>query len=434
MTSGGRILMVIVVLAFVGTGFYYLLIADGDGLSSNESLVLEPVAPVEPAAETPVKPVAAAPEPEPEPVVPAPLASNTLTLQIAATASGLSSLDLPELRRRFQADGPRSAPEDAFGWHQLYDPAIFADSPELLEALAVDPSGYFQDRYGLVVEASENALWMMLHRGARSVVPEAGRNLDVLAIHDTLDGLDREAIEVVFDPATRTRVADFVGTNLSRPCAFVVDGDVVTVRALDKATADSVLINGPFTAVQIASIGSAISGQGTLVAMAPPEPAAPAPPAETTNDALVLTAPTTIVTPAVRGSKPAPTETAGTTTRYTVQTGDSLSSIAEDWFGTASSWTLIAQANPSLDPNRLAVGQILILPAKDASPAPVATGSGTHVVRSGETLSSIAKAYYGEERFWSAIYEANRSTIGADAGDLKVGMTLVMPDASKLSS
>ena len=431
MTSGGRILMVIVVLAFVGTGFYYLLIADGDGLSSKESLVVEPIAPVEVVTETPVKPVASVPEPEPEPEIPAPLATNTVTLQIAATASGLSSLDLPELRRRFQADGPRSAPEDAYGWHQLYDPAIFADSPELLDALAADPSGYFQDRYGLVVEASNDTLWMMLHRGARSVVPEAGRNLDVMAIHDTLDGLDREAIEVVFDPATRMRVADFIGANLSRPCAFVVDGDVVTVRALDEASADSVMINGPFTAVQIASIGSAISGQGTLVATALPKP--PAPPVETGNDALVLTTPTTIVTPATQVSRPAAPRAAGTT-RYTVQTGDSLSSIAEDWFGTASSWTLIAQANPSLDPNRLSVGQVLILPEKNASPAPVLKGSGSHVVRSGETLSSIAKAYYGDERHWSAIYKANQAAIGSDAGDLKVGMTLVMPDASKLSS
>jgi LysM repeat protein len=427
MTSGGRILMVIVVLAFVGTGFYYLLIADGDGPIVAKSMVLEPVAPVETVMSTSVQP-----EPAPEPVVPLPLATNTVTLQIAATASGLSSLDLPELRRRFQTDGPQSARTGDFGWYAVYDPAIFADSPELLGALIADPAGYFQDRYGLVVEPSAGTLWIMLHRGERSLVPEAGRDLDVMAIHDTTDALDREAIEIVFDETTRTRVASFVSENLSRPCAFVIDDDVVAVRPLVARMADSVVVNGPFTTKQFATIGSAISGLGTLVAMDLPQP--PAAPAATTNDTLVLTTPTTVSTPSVSVAKPVTASKDNGGTRYTVKSGDSLSTISQAWFGTSSSWTLLAKANPSLDPDRLAVGQVLILPDKDAKPAPIKERSGTHVVRSGESLSSISKSYYGDERHWSAIYEANQSTIGTDAGVLEVGMTLVMPDASKLSS
>jgi nucleoid-associated protein YgaU len=434
MTSGGRILMVIVVLAFVGTGFYYLLIADGDGgLNPSKSLVLEPVAPVAPVESVrnaPAEPVVAAPEPEP--IAPLPLATNTVTLQIAATASGLSSLDLPELRRRFQADGPGTARAGDYGWHAVYDPAIFADSPELLGALTRDPASYFQDRFGLVVEPVEGTLWIMLHRGDRSIVPAVGRDLDVMAIHETSDALDRDAVEIVFDEATRKRVSGFVADNLSRPCAFVVDGDVVAVRPLARSMADALVVSGSFSPDQVASIRSAISGQGTLVAMDLPLP--PAVASETSNDSMVLMASGTIATTSNPDPDPVASTPVGAGTRYTVKSGDSLSSIAQDWFGTSSSWTLIATANPSLDPDRLVIGQVLILPDKNTKPAPIKARSGTHVVRSGETLSSIAKSYYGDERLWSAIYEANRSTIGADAGTLKVGMTLVMPDASKPSS
>ncbi len=419
--------MVIVVLAFVGTGFYYLLIADADGgLNTPKSLVLEPVAPVEPVESirsAPVEPVVAAPEPEP--IAPRPLATNTVTLQIAANASGLSSLDLPELRRRFQADGPGAAQTGDYGWHAVYDPAIFADSPEFLEALALDPASYFQDRFGLVVEPVEGTLWIMLHRGDRGIVPEAGRDLDVMAIHETSDALDREAVEIVFDEATRERVARFVSDNLSRPCAFVVDGDVVAVRPLSRSMADALVVSGSFAPDQVASIRSAISGQGTLVAMDLPLP--PAAPSDTSNDSMVLMASGTIANTSNPDPEPAASTPVGAGTRYTVKSGDSLSSIAQDWFGTSSSWTLIAQANPSLDPDRLVIGQILILPDKNTKPAPIKARSGTHVVRSGETLSSIAKSYYGDERRWAAIYEANRSAIGADAGALEVGMTLVMP-------
>ena len=114
-------------------------------------------------------------------------------------------------------------------------------------------------------------------------------------------------------------------------------------------------------------------------------------------------------------------------TRYEVREGDTLSSIAADWFGSSSSWALIVDANPSLDPDRLSIGQVLMLPARDATPKVVTGSAGSHVVRSGDMLSRLAKTYYGHERHWQVIYEANKALIGDDPGDLKVGMTLVIP-------
>ena len=110
--------------------------------------------------------------------------------------------------------------------------------------------------------------------------------------------------------------------------------------------------------------------------------------------------------------------------------GDTLSGIAEEWFGDANKWDLIARANPGIDPDRLRIGQTLRLPPRDAaSAAPGASRNtgGHYTVRSGDSLSSIARELYGDETLWKIIYDANREVIGDDPDRIKVGMTLTIP-------
>jgi nucleoid-associated protein YgaU len=111
-----------------------------------------------------------------------------------------------------------------------------------------------------------------------------------------------------------------------------------------------------------------------------------------------------------------------------------LSSIAHEWFGDENKWSLIARENPQVDPNRLKIGQKLRMPAKNAT-APsvkeeVADRESTYTVRSGDTLSKIARDYYGDISKWKAIYDANKSAIGSDPANLKPGMKLKLPSKS----
>ena len=111
---------------------------------------------------------------------------------------------------------------------------------------------------------------------------------------------------------------------------------------------------------------------------------------------------------------------------WTVSKGDTLSSIAEEWFGDSNKFSLIEIANPGIDPSNLSIGDEIILPARDAQDV-VIIGDGVHVVVSGETLSSISLAYYGKAKYWERIYRMNTSVIGDDPEKLETGMRLKMP-------
>lgn len=53
-------------------------------------------------------------------------------------------------------------------------------------------------------------------------------------------------------------------------------------------------------------------------------------------------------------------------------------------------------------------------------------GAGLYVVRPGDTLASIAYRFYGQTRFSTEIFNANRDQLGTST-QLKVGQKLVMP-------
>ena len=129
-----------------------------------------------------------------------------------------------------------------------------------------------------------------------------------------------------------------------------------------------------------------------------------------------------------------------------MQDGDTLTTIADMWFGDGRKWPLILAANEGVDPSRLRIGQKIKMPNRNAKPGPSSPPAGpsgsrsgaaaaagdasTYVVAEGDTLYSIARSRLGDGQRWEELYEANRATIGADPKALKVGMRLAVPAVS----
>lgn len=135
-------------------------------------------------------------------------------------------------------------------------------------------------------------------------------------------------------------------------------------------------------------------------------------------------------------TRPVPPTPRTASRTYTVKSGDTFASIALEVYGEESAWFEIAQANPSVDPKRLQVDQVIVLPERDQivrdreEVTPPAPGKDqTYTVRPGDNLSRIAKRFYNDTEAWDLIYNRNRDKIGPSPDRLKAGMVLIIPQA-----
>lgn len=101
--------------------------------------------------------------------------------------------------------------------------------------------------------------------------------------------------------------------------------------------------------------------------------------------------PTVAVTPAAAAPVPTPTVVPGAeVTYYTVQRGDTLSSIARRFNTTVEA---ILRANNIANPNYINAGQKLVIPEAGETPASPPGEGRVHIVGPGENLFRIALRY-----------------------------------------
>ena len=93
---------------------------------------------------------------------------------------------------------------------------------------------------------------------------------------------------------------------------------------------------------------------------------------------------------------------------YTVQSGDTLSGIAQQQLGDASRWPEIFLLNRSIrHPDRISPGHVLTLPEDTPTQPP----PRLYIVRRGDTLSGIAQRELGAASRWPELLERNRDVI-----------------------
>jgi nucleoid-associated protein YgaU len=93
-----------------------------------------------------------------------------------------------------------------------------------------------------------------------------------------------------------------------------------------------------------------------------------------------------------------------------------------------------------IDENNLLKSEVALLKQASSRPAPLLTSDNVknkanqgnetkytiYHVRSGDTLSRIAKRFYNDPARWEQIYQANRDSLQSPSG-IRVGQTLVIP-------
>ncbi len=218
----------------------------------------------------------------------------------------------------------------------------------------------------------------------------------------------------------------------------------ITSKPLTDTTAPSAKTINPITTPTRPSTPATLTFDGTPVdddnVLATNPVADPVPAPVVNNDppkpVLVPAPPKPInpPTPAVRATSYPNT--------YTIQSGDTLSSIALTLYGSDRHWVEIAQANPTIDPLKLKPGQTIKLPQpadlrKSGSQRARVSADGRirqYTVRAGDNLSTIAQEFYNNASLWRRIYNANKAAIGANPDTLQAGVTLEIPPAESGSN
>ncbi|MBB48464.1 MAG: hypothetical protein CMJ33_07975 [Phycisphaerae bacterium] len=437
MTAGSRIVIALVVLAFLGTGLYYLAISEEEG-------VMPAITP-------------AVSEPTPAPVKPVedvlsksgPVAEQTLAFRVPVSPS--DPIDLANALEQLQVPGWRNVPGAPVGWYALERLDAFFSSDVQKDALDRDPATYLRERFGLIASPSGGKLFVLLHgTSGKSLVPARRRGVDVMAVSIESGQDGKNGLDVELGANTSEMFKTLQARNVSRSWAVLVDDVVIDVARIDALEDASLVIGAGFDTSRLSSIKAGILGTSRLVAaefdpIAPTEPAAAEPERE-----ILLAASTTVAqTPEYASSSPrqetavqesgrrkqvspTPAVAGAGMTEYVVQEGDTLADISENWFGLRGKWSLVVDANPGLDPSRLSIGQVLMLPPKSMASrstkaAETRDVKGTYLVKEGDNLSKIAFELYGSESYWKLIYEANEALIGKDPAALSLGQRLVIP-------
>jgi nucleoid-associated protein YgaU len=82
---------------------------------------------------------------------------------------------------------------------------------------------------------------------------------------------------------------------------------------------------------------------------------------------------------------------------------------------------------PKREHIRSAVGRKSVASTADELAAASLAAETEHVVASGESLSVIAQNYYGSANDWPRIYQANKALIGDNPDRIRVGQKLKIP-------
>ena len=129
---------------------------------------------------------------------------------------------------------------------------------------------------------------------------------------------------------------------------------------------------------------------------------------------------------------------------HKIRSGDTLSSVAEMYYGHQKYADLLVRTNPEItNPDRLRIGQVIRIPPSPehtiathtATDPLVDTGASTkkgrsrrtYTVRAGDSFWSIAQEQLGDGKRWSELFELNREATHGDPDRLGLGQVIKLP-------
>jgi tetratricopeptide (TPR) repeat protein len=121
---------------------------------------------------------------------------------------------------------------------------------------------------------------------------------------------------------------------------------------------------------------------------------------------------------------------------HTIKPGESLSMVAKIYYGDYKKFPIIAKFNNMSDATRIEVGQKIKVPEIEGMPLltkkqEIETGKKyiIHTIKPGESLSMVAKTYYGDYKKFPIIAKFNNMS---DATQIEVGQKIKVPEIEEM--
>ncbi|MEO6709416.1 MAG: LysM peptidoglycan-binding domain-containing protein [Planctomycetota bacterium] len=113
---------------------------------------------------------------------------------------------------------------------------------------------------------------------------------------------------------------------------------------------------------------------------------------------------------------------------YTWKQGDSFAALAQHFYGSKEKVSRLQKANEGRAEASLKVDDVLWIPISETSKAVSTADTGKlYVVKSGDALSKISQEFYGTSKKWQKILDANRDILSSPE-KLQPGMRLRIPE------
>lgn len=126
--------------------------------------------------------------------------------------------------------------------------------------------------------------------------------------------------------------------------------------------------------------------------------------------------------------------------KHRVQNGDTLSSLASQYYGAARFARFLADNNPQItDPAHLRAGEVVKIPPRPSdgprrqqsattrAARPPANEPRTYRVKSGDSFYKISRDVLGDASRWRELFELNKDLVGGDPTHLQVGQLVKLP-------
>ena len=156
-----------------------------------------------------------------------------------------------QLRQQIHERGPAGVESDIAGWYVLNKVEDWFDTVPQYKALQENPSGYFAQVRGMVVEEYDGEYYALFYDTPDKRLTAAEGNWALSSSYRATDQLGRPAVGFTMDPRGAVLFGDFTGANVQQPMAVLLDGRVFTVATIQQRLTRQSIIQGTFSDIEL---------------------------------------------------------------------------------------------------------------------------------------------------------------------------------------